>query len=151
MLRLEKGHIIVGQDTDGITNALEIGMPWAIKMDKPFFIGQRSLRVLEKQPRRQTLVGFTLPSSDEASVQARRRPKECHLVLDGGQIAGRVTSVGWSPTLARCIGLGLVTPQVALRKHLRVRIDRGEEIDVEVAQAPFYDPSGERQRVGDPL
>ena len=151
MLRLEKGHIIVGQDTDGITNALEIGMPWAIKMDKPFFIGQRSLRVLEKQPRRQTLVGFTLPSSDESSVQGRRRPKECHLVLDGGQIAGRVTSVGWSPTLARCIGLGLVTPQVALRKHLRVRIDRGEEIDVEVAQPPFYDPSGERQRVGDLL
>jgi sarcosine oxidase subunit alpha len=153
MLRLEKGHIIVGQDTDGITNALEIGMPWAIKMDKPFFIGQRSLRVLEKQARRQTLVGFTLPSAGplpEASVQGHHRPKECHLVLDGGEIAGRVTSVGWSPTLSRCIGLGLVAPQVALRKHLRVRIDRGEEIDVEVAQPPFYDPTGERQWAGDP-
>jgi sarcosine oxidase subunit alpha len=155
MLRLEKGHIIVGQDTDGITNALEIGMPWAIKMDKPFFIGQRSLRVLEKQPRRQALVGFTLPSPgplpEKSSVQGQRRPKECHLVLDGGQIAGRVTSVGWSPTLGRCIGLGLVTPQVALRKHLRIRIDGGEEIDVEVAPPPFYDPNAERQRVGDLL
>jgi sarcosine oxidase, subunit alpha len=153
MLRLEKGHIIVGQDTDGITNALEIGMPWAIKMDKPFFIGQRSLRILEKQPRRQTLVGFTLPSPGltpgESSAQGQRRPKECHLVLDGKQIAGRVTSVGWSPTLGRCIGLGLVAPQVAQRKHLRVRIDRGEEIEVEVAQPPFYDAHGERQRVGD--
>jgi sarcosine oxidase, subunit alpha len=145
MLRLEKGHIIVGQDTDGITNALEIGMPWAIKMDKPFFVGQRSLRILEKQPRRQILVSFTLPLSD----QAKRRPKECHLVLDGGQIAGRVTSVGWSPTLGRCIGLGLVAPQAAARKHLRVRIDGGEEIDVEVTQTPFYDPNGERQRVGE--
>jgi sarcosine oxidase subunit alpha len=153
MLRLEKGHVIVGQDTDGITNALEIGMPWAIKMDKPFFIGQRSLRVLEKQPRRQALVGFTLPSAgpmpEELSVQGQHRPKECHLVLDGGQIAGRVTSVGWSPTLGRCIGLGLVAPHVALRQHLRVRIERGEEIDVEVAQPPFYDPHGERQRLGD--
>jgi glycine cleavage system aminomethyltransferase T len=37
-----------------------------------------------------------------------------------------------------------------LRKHLRVRIDRGEEIDVEVAQPPFYDPTGERQWAGDP-
>jgi sarcosine oxidase subunit alpha len=148
MLRLEKGHIIVGQDTDGITNALEIGMPWAIKMDKPFFVGQRSLRVLEKQPRRQALVGFTLPPSGLMSEHAQRRPKECHLVIDGGQIAGRVTSVGWSPTLARCIGLGLVAPHVAIRKHLRLRIDRGEEIDVEVAQPPFYDPNGERQRVG---
>jgi sarcosine oxidase subunit alpha len=151
MLRLEKGHIIVGQDTDGITNGLEIGMPWALKMDKPFFIGQRSLRVLEKQPRRQTLVGFTLPSPGPSSEHARRRPKECHLVLDGGQIAGRVTSVGWSPTLERCIGLSLVAPEAAARKHLRIRIDRGEEIDAEVAHLPFYDPNGERQRVGDPL
>jgi sarcosine oxidase gamma subunit len=141
ILRLEKGHIIVGQDTDGITNALEIGMPWAIKMDKPFFIGQRSLRVLEKQPRRQALVSFTLPPS------ARARPKECHLVLDGKQIAGRVTSVAWSPTLGRCIGLGLVAPHVATRKHLRVRVDGAEEVDVELTQAPFYDPSGGRQRV----
>jgi sarcosine oxidase, subunit alpha len=148
MLRLEKGHIIVGQDTDGITNALEIGMPWAIKMDKPFFVGQRSLRVLEKQPRRQALVGFTFPSSGPLSEHAQRRPKECHLVLDGGEIAGRVTSVGWSPTLARCIGLGLVAPHVAIRKSLRIRIDRGEEIDAEVTQPPFYDPNGERQRVG---
>ena len=61
MLRLEKGHVIVGQDTDGLTNALEIDAPWALKMDKPFFVGQRSLQILEKQPRRQTLVGFTLP------------------------------------------------------------------------------------------
>jgi sarcosine oxidase, subunit alpha len=151
ILRLEKGHIIVGQDTDGITNALEIGMPWAVKMDKPFFVGQRSLRVLEKQPRRQALVGFTLPPSGPSSVQGRSRPKECHLFLDGGEIAGRVTSVAWSPTLGRCIGLGLVATQVATRKHLRVRVDRGEEIDVEVTQTPFYDPNGERQRVGDPL
>jgi sarcosine oxidase subunit alpha len=141
-LRLEKGHIIVGQDTDGITNALEIGMPWALKMDKPFFIGQRSLRVLEKQPRRQTLVGFSLQAPG---------PKECHLVLDGTRIAGRVTSVAWSPTLRRCIGLGLVTPDVAQRKQLRIRIDGGEEIDADVAQPPFYDPKGERQRLGDPL
>ena len=81
MLRLEKGHIIVGQDTDGVTNALELDMPWALKMDKPFFVGQRSLRILEKQPRRQTLVGFTLPQPSPGEMQ--RRPKECHLVLDG--------------------------------------------------------------------
>src|SRR6185437_8089396 len=99
MLRLEKGHIIVGQDTDGVTNALELDMPWALKMDKPFFIGQRSLRALANLPQRQKLVGFTL------SPAAQLRPKECHLVLDGTQIAGRVTSVGWSPTLGRCIGL----------------------------------------------
>jgi sarcosine oxidase subunit alpha len=144
MLRLEKGHIIVGQDTDGVTNALEIDAPWALKMDKPFFIGQRSLHILEKQARRQTLVGFTLPQHEV------RRPKECHLVLDDRDIGGRVTSVGWSPTLGRCIGLALVTPSLAARKQLRIRIDKGEELDADITRPPFYDPNGGRQRVGDP-
>jgi sarcosine oxidase subunit alpha len=141
MLRLEKGHLIVGQDTDGLTNALEIDAPWALKMDKPFFVGQRSLRILKSQPRRQQLVGFTLPAG------APRAPKECHLVLDGADIAGRVTSVGYSPTLQRCIGLALVKPAVAAGKALRIRIDGGALIDAAVAKLPFYDAAGARQRV----
>ena len=145
MLRLEKGHIIVGQDTDGVTNALELDMPWALKMDKPFFIGQRSLRILAKLPQRQKLVGFTLPPD------APHRPKECHLVLEeGNQIAGRVTSVGWSPTLGRCIGLALVTPAVAAGKQLRIRIEAAEEITADITPPPFYDPAGDRQRLEDP-
>ncbi len=36
--------MIVGQDTDGLTNPLEIGAEWALRMSKPFFIGQRSLQ-----------------------------------------------------------------------------------------------------------
>ena len=145
MLRLEKGHIIVGQDTDGVTNALELDMPWALKMDKPFFIGQRSLRILAKLPQRQKLVGFTLPP------EAPRRPKECHLVLEeGNQIAGRVTSVGWSPTLGRCIGLALVTPATAAGKQLRIRIEAAEEITADITSPPFYDPTGDRQRLEDP-
>lgn len=143
MLRLEKGHIIVGQDTDGVTNALELGIPWALKMDKPFFIGQRSLRALAQLPQRQKLVGFILPP------EALRRPKECHLVLHGTEIAGRVTSVGWSPTLGRCIGLALVTPTVAAGEQLKIRIEGGQEIVADIAAPPFYDPAGDRQRLGD--
>jgi sarcosine oxidase, subunit alpha len=144
MLRLEKGHLIIGQDTDGLTNALEIDAPWALKMDKPFFIGQRSLRILESKPRRQRLIGFGL------QPQAAHVPKECHLILDEGGIGGRVTSVGVSPTLGRCIGLALVTPKIAAGQRLRIRVERGEEIDAEIVRPPFYDPSGERQRLAEP-
>ena len=140
MLRLEKGHLIVGQDTDGLTNALEIDAPWALKMDKPFFVGQRSLRILQSLPRRQQLIGFTLPAG------APQAPKECHLVLDGADIAGRVTSVGHSPTLQRCIGLALVKPAVAAGTALRIRIDGGALIDAAIAKLPFYDAAGARQR-----
>jgi sarcosine oxidase, subunit alpha len=150
MLRLEKGHLIVGQDTDGLTNALEIDAPWAIKMDKPFFIGQRSLRILQQQPRRQQLVGFSLPPH-LPGPRAAVLPKECHLVLDDDAIAGRVTSVGYSPTLARCIGLALVAPKVAAGKHLRIRIDQGVQIDADITRPPFYDAAGERQRLAEPV
>ena len=43
VLRLEKGHIIVGQDTDGLTFPLEADMEWAIASKKPFFVGQRAI------------------------------------------------------------------------------------------------------------
>ncbi|HZW29945.1 MAG TPA: 2Fe-2S iron-sulfur cluster-binding protein, partial [Isosphaeraceae bacterium] len=46
VLRLEKGHVIIGQDTDGLTHPVEAGLGWAVKRDKPFFVGQRSLAIL---------------------------------------------------------------------------------------------------------
>ena len=143
MLRLEKGHFIVGQDTDGVTNALEVNAPWALKLDKPFFVGQRSLAILARQRLRQTLVGFQLP------VGAARRPRECHLVIDGPRIAGRVTSVGLSPTLGHVIGMALVDPVVAARGHFTIRVDAAVEIDASVVPLPFYDPAGGRQRMGE--
>ena len=140
MLRLEKGHLIVGQDTDGVTNALEINAAWAVKMDKPYFIGQRSLATLARRPPRQTLVGFRLAAG------AALRPRESNLIIDRGRIAGRVTSVGLSPTLGHLIGLALVDPAVGAAGKLSVRIDSGAQIVAEVVRTPFYDPLGERQR-----
>ena len=39
-LRLEKGHVIVGMDTELDTTPRRIGMDWAARMDKPWFIGR---------------------------------------------------------------------------------------------------------------
>jgi sarcosine oxidase subunit alpha len=140
ILRLEKGHIIVGQDTDGLTNPLEIGARWALRMNKPFFVGQRSLQILEKKPMRQTLVGFRLPS-------APLPVKECHLIIDAGRIAGRVTSVVKSPTLDSIIGLALVEPAAAERGKLQIRVGRDQHVQADIVALPFYDESGERQRL----
>jgi sarcosine oxidase gamma subunit len=127
-----------------VTNALEIGVPWALRMEKPFFTGKRSLEILGKQPRRQGLVGFSLPP------QSALRPRESHLVIDNGQIAGRITSCCFSPTLGRCIGLALVTPAIAAGRALRIRVDQGREIDADIVPPPFYDPEGQRQRPAAP-
>lgn len=141
ILRLEKGHVIIGQDTDGLTHPFEAGMAWAVKMDKAFFVGQRSLSILSKKPLSRTLVGFALPEAHTGPM-----PRECHLVIDAGQIAGRVTSVTFSPTLGQVIGLAYVKPeQSQVGSSFEIRVERGETIRAAVVRTPFYDPENLRQ------
>jgi sarcosine oxidase subunit alpha len=141
VLRLEKGHIIIGQDSDGLTHPYEAGMAWAVKLDKPFFVGQRSLSILRKKPLTRQLAAFVLPPSYAGSV-----PKECHLVIDQGEIAGRVTSVTFSPTLRQTIGLVYVKPEHSKPgSSIQIRVDGGEMIQASIVNAPFYDPKNLRQ------
>jgi sarcosine oxidase subunit alpha len=142
VLRLEKGHPIIGQDTDGLTTPYEAGLEWALKMDKPFFVGQRSLRILGKKPPRQRLVGF------ELAPEARPRPRECHLVIDGDEIAGRVTSISESEASGRIVGLAYVKPSRSQPgSRFAIRADGGRQVQAVVAKTPFYDPAGERQKL----
>lgn len=141
LLRLEKGHLIVGQDTDGLTTPFEAGLEWAVKLDKPFFIGQRSLQILKGRSPRQILVGFTLDSESD------NPPQECHLVIADGDIAGRVTSVAYSPTLGKTIGLAMVRPdQAAQGNCLSIRRSDGSLVTATVCPTPFYDPDNMRQK-----
>lgn len=142
ILRLEKGHFIVGQDTDGLTDPIEANALWAVNMRKPFFVGQRSLKILQSRGPRQILVGIEM-------ADAQRLPRECQLVIDGGDIAGRVTSVTRSRTLGKAIGLAMVAPALAqARGDIEIRGDDGEMLKARIATTPFYDPKNLRQRAG---
>jgi sarcosine oxidase, subunit alpha len=142
LLRLEKAHVIIGQDSDGLTTPFEAASGFAVKMDKPFFIGQRSLKIIQSQAPRQSLVAFTL-----ADGHQDRMPKECHLVIDNGQIAGRVTSIAYSETVGKVIGLAFVTPgKTALGSQFSIRVDGGALVQASVIKPPFYDPEGLRQK-----
>jgi sarcosine oxidase subunit alpha len=142
LLRLEKGHIIIGQDTDGLTTPLEAALDWTLKMDKPFFVGQRSLRAMQARPIKQRLTGFVLPTAYSGPS-----PSECHLVIREGKIAGRVTSVAYSPTLKHVIGLAMLAPELsAAGTHFQIRVEGGTMLEAEAVAEPFYDPRGERQR-----
>jgi sarcosine oxidase subunit alpha len=143
LLRLEKGHIIIGQDTDGLTTPLEAALEWALKMDKPFFIGQRSVQAMRTRPIKHKLTGFVFPPAYSGAS-----PRECHLVIREGDIAGRVTSVAYSPTLKQIIGLAMVAPELcAPGTRFKIRVDGGTLLEAEAVAPPFYDPRGERQRI----
>jgi sarcosine oxidase, subunit alpha len=142
VLRLEKGHIIVGQDTDGLTHPGEAAMEWALGMKKPFFIGQRSLKILQAKPQTRRLAGFVLLDA-EAPM-----PKENHLIIDGNTIAGRITSVARSAALGKVVGLAFVPPEKAEPgSRFDIRVDGGRMVNAEVVALPFYDPEGRRQEL----
>jgi sarcosine oxidase subunit alpha len=141
-LRLEKGHLIVGQDTDGLTTPRQAGLEWAVKLDKPFFIGQRSLQAIAQQPIKQTLVGFMLAPDFQGTP-----PQECHLIIDRTEIAGRITSIAFSPTLKRYIGLAYVKPEMAdVGNNLSIRLSDRSLVTATVSPTPFYDPENKRQK-----
>ena len=72
---------------------------------------------------------------------------ESHLVIHEGDIRGRVTSVAYSPSLGRVIGLAMVdTPLAAVGQFLPIRTTSGAFVEAEQVAMPFYDPDGLRQK-----
>lgn len=141
LLRLEKGHIIISQETDGMTHPLECDLGWAVVKSKPWFVGKRSIDILSKQPLKRKLVSFIL---DKQQTQ----PLEGHIVLNGERITGNITSCEFSPTLNKIIGMAYVgIEQSEIGNTFPIRVEKGEIVQATVVKAPFYDPDGARQEV----
>ena len=88
------------------------------------------------------LVGFITHADPNRLIQ------ECHLVIDKGAIAGRVTSVAYSPHRQAVIGLAVVDNALTdSGRELSVRVSNSSTIAVTVTDLPFYDPDNERQRI----
>jgi sarcosine oxidase subunit alpha len=102
ILRLEKGHLIVGQDTDGLTRAGSAGLDGLVKLDKPDFAGLPELVWQHDAGDGPRLVALR-------TVDASALPAEgSQLIAEAGQLCGRVTSSRFSPTLGRVVVLAQV-------------------------------------------
>ncbi len=138
ILRLEKKHVIVGQDTDALSNPLEADMEWVVKFNKDDFIGKRGLQAVQERGQRQKLVGFALRDSGMAEGGQA-------VVMDG-KPAGRVASAAFSPVAGKCVGLAWVPSEVASGvRPFQIRIN-GTLAQADIVDEAFYDPQGERLR-----
>ncbi|HXG26846.1 MAG TPA: 2Fe-2S iron-sulfur cluster-binding protein [Candidatus Binatia bacterium] len=138
VLRLEKMHILVGQDTDSESNALEAGMPWIVKLDKDDFVGKWALEEVQARGFREQLVGFEVPSGIV--------PPEGGQVVVDGRPAGRVTSARWSEATGKAIGMAWVPARLAEEgASFEIRVD-GRLERASVRLRPFFDPDGTRLR-----
>ncbi len=137
ILRLQKMHILVGQDTDSESTPYGAAMPWIVKLDKDEdFIGRWALEHYAEHDAATRLVGFTLP---DGAV-----PTEGAVVVDDGdKPAGQVTSARYSPVLERVIGMAWVPAALASDGAAITISDEGRTLRAEVVTKPFYDPDGE--------
>jgi glycine cleavage system aminomethyltransferase T len=130
-LRLEKGHVIVGMDTELDTTPRRLGMDWAVRMEKPRFIGRAALERTAKLEDHRRWMGFTMDGP---------APTEGSPIWADGEIVGNVTGSWTSPLLGKALLLGW---QRRTPFRDRVEIDGREAV---VAVTPFYDPEGHRAR-----
>jgi sarcosine oxidase, subunit alpha len=138
ILRLEKAHVIVGQDTDSESNLLSSGMSWLPKLDKDDFVGKLALPHFAEREPREVLRGFTM----EDGVL----PAEGAQVVIDGYPAGRVTSARRSEAVGAVIGLAWLPPDRAEPgARVEIRVDR-RLVGARVAHGAFFDPDGERMR-----
>ena len=138
ILRLEKKHLIVGQDTDAVSNPLESDMGWVVRFDKEDFIGRGGLLGVRERGLRNLLVGFTMR---DGCVPEDGDP----VVLNRAPI-GRVTSARLSPTLGKGFGMAWVPARLAQEgTEIRIRVN-GRDLPADVTLQPLYDPEGLRLR-----
>ena len=142
VLRLEKGHFIVGQDTDGLSQGYTAGLGGLIKLDKPDFVGKPELVWQHQHGDHPVLVAIQPEDSRIVPAEASQ------IIRSDGRIAGRITSSRMSPTLRRSICLGQVDPDLAAPgTRLTVHLPDGADITARVIEGhAHFDPKGERQR-----
>jgi len=140
ILRLEKGHLVVGQDTDGMTSAIDAGLEPLVKLDKDDFVGLPELGWAHERPNQPRLVGLQ-------PVDGRVVPAEASQIVRGTkEIVGRITSSRMSPTLGRSVCMGYVAADLAhAGSTVTVVLPSGQRIDATVMPSPCHvDPEGRR-------
>ena len=137
--RMEKGFRHMGHDITNEDHVVEAGLDFAVRTQKPGFVGRDAvLRMQETGPPRR-LLGLRL--DDPEPMLHHNEP-----ILHEGRVVGHVASGSYGHSIGAAAGLGYVPAEIA---------EAGDGFAVEVAGArvaasaslrPFHDPDGVRMR-----
>ena len=130
-LRLEGRLPLYGHEISDTINVWEAGLGRFIKMEKPEFIGQASLKQARAAGVKRTLVGL--------EMIGRGIARDGYKVLDeAGREIGYVTSGSPAPFLKKNIALAYVPPQhAAIGSTVDVEV-RNQGVKAQVVPTPFY-------------
>jgi sarcosine oxidase subunit alpha len=143
VMRIEKGFLHIGADTDGTTLPQDIGFDTLIKKKLDDFVGRRStMRPDGLREDRRQLVGLEVTDNGPAlATGAHVLPADA---TEPRGTIGWVTSSATSPVLNRPIAMALVSAgQSRMGENIRIW-DLGAWRSARICDRRFYDPAGER-------
>ena len=125
-MRIEAGRRAWGAELGPDETPFEAGLMFAVRLDKVVpALGCAALLARREEPLRKKLVTVVL-DAPEPYVWGGEP------LGIGGEPAGELTSAGWSGRAGRCVGLGYLRGEAALRAHTGTRL----EIDLWGAAVP---------------
>ncbi|MDC1292469.1 FAD-dependent oxidoreductase [Amylibacter sp.] len=143
-LRIEKGFRHFGHDITCEDHVLEAGLGFAVKTDKPDFIGRDAVLRKKENGLDRRLLQFVL--NDSEPLLYHNEP-----ILRDGVLVGHLTSGNYGHTIGAAIGLGYVpckNEAVSDILSSTYEIDvAGVKIAANVSIKPVYDPKSERVKV----
>jgi sarcosine oxidase subunit alpha len=144
VLRLEKGYLHLGSDTDGASTPDDVGWGFVARKKEADYIGKRSLfRPANQDENRQQLVGLA-PLDENQALEPG-----AHLLLGENRQApaktdGWVTSACYSPTLKRHIALGVLSGGSKRLGEMVTVIDEQKRYHARVVDMVQLDKDNER-------
>ncbi|MDQ1279438.1 MAG: putative aminomethyltransferase [Thermoproteota archaeon] len=130
-LRLEAGMCLYGNDINDETTPLEAKLDFAVKFEKPNFIGREALLKQKEEGIKKTRVGLKMVD--------RAVPREGGRVWMNGKEVGYLTSGTFSPLLKYGIAMGYVSVDYAVEGSILEVEVRNSRFKTEVVKMPFYE------------
>ncbi|MCK0170889.1 FAD-dependent oxidoreductase [Aliiroseovarius sp. S1123] len=142
--RIEKGFRHFGHDITCEDHVLEAGLGFAVKTDKPDFIGREAVLAKKESGLENRMVQFKL--TDPEPLLYHNEP-----VLRDGEIVGFLSSGSYGHHLGAAMGMGYVpckgeTAADVLASSYEIDV-AGTRVKAEASLKPMYDPKGERAKV----
>ena len=129
-LRFEASYCLYGHELDDTTSPLEVGLNWAVKLNKPSFRGIEALRREKEAGSPRTLVGLDL--------EGRNIARPGYRVIKDGADAGKVTSGAFSPTLQKSLCMALIDRGAKDASTEYKIVIREKQAAAGVTALPFY-------------
>lgn len=139
--RIEKAFRHFGHDITCEDHVLEAGLGFAVKTDKPDFIGRAAVLAKKEAGLAARMLQFRL--TDPEPLLYHNEP-----ILRDGEIVGHLTSGSYGHTLGAAMGMGYVPctgEKLAdvLASSYQIEV-AGTRVSAEVSSKPMYDPASER-------